>query len=68
MAKPLKYRKLQATMKLKEISLGWVAAKAGINMSTASLVLNGRLLDPLKLKKLSDVIERAPMPPDTIPA
>lgn len=63
MTKPLKYRRLQATMKLKELTLAEVARRAEINISVASQILNGRLIDPLKLQKLSAVIERAPTPP-----
>jgi hypothetical protein len=64
MTKPLKYRKLHADMKIKELTVSKVARRAGINLSIASQLLNGRLIDPLKLKKLIAVIERSPIPPD----
>lgn len=66
--KPLKFRKLKAMMEMKELTLNAVAERAGINLSIASLVLNGRLRDALKFRKLSAVIERAPLPPDPVHA
>ena len=68
MTKPLKCRKLQAAMKLKEISLSALAKRAGFNLTTTSQVLNGRIVDPLKFAKLSALIERAPTPPDPVAA
>jgi hypothetical protein len=61
---PLKLRKLQAQMKLKGLRVGEVARVAGIHISTASQILNGTRIDALKLRILSQIIERSPMPPD----
>lgn len=68
MAKPLKLRKLKAEMELKELDLATVAKRARVPYATASQVLNGRLRDPLRLQKLSTVIERAPTPAEPLPA
>ena len=62
MAKPLQLRKLKAQMALKELDLETVARRAKVVYCTASEVLNGRRIDPLRLSKLSAVIEKAPMP------
>ncbi len=62
MTPPLKLRRLQAEMKLKNLDLKTVAKRARVHYVAASKILNGRSVDPLRLSKLSTVINSAPMP------
>lgn len=49
-------------MKLKALDLRTVARRARVRYVAASQLLNGRMIDPYRLRKLSDVIHNAPMP------
>lgn len=62
MPKPLALRELKAQMELKELSLTEVAKRAKLNRSIASDLLNGRRVDPRRLRLIERVIERAITP------
>lgn len=59
---PLSIRKLRAQMELKSLTMTSVATRAGIRLSRASEVLNGRRNDPAALRELKRVIREAAMP------
>jgi len=58
---PIRCRRLRAEMILKNLSLKHVARRARIHYSTASSVLNGKLVNEQHLKSLADVVAAAPM-------
>ena len=63
--KPLRVRRAKADMQMKQLSLRQVAKLAGMNYSTVSQVLNGRLNSPARLAKIERVIERCAMPEES---
>lgn len=58
---PLRCRRLRAEMILKNLSLKHVARRARIHYSTASSVLNGKLVNEDQLKRLAEVVASEPM-------
>ncbi|HEX8310119.1 MAG TPA: helix-turn-helix transcriptional regulator [Chthoniobacteraceae bacterium] len=62
MPAPLHLRELKSKMVLKGLSLQDVAKKASVDYSTASQILNGRRVDPERLKAITKAIEAAKMP------
>lgn len=62
MAKPFHLRQLKAELALKELKLKDVAKKAGLNLSVACDLLNGKRVDEKRLSKLRSVISRASVP------
>jgi hypothetical protein len=49
-------RELKAAMELRSLSLRTVATAAGLNYSTVSQLLNGRMIHPLKLAQVAGAI------------
>ena len=59
MTTPRHLRELKAKMALKGLSLSDVATQSGVHYTTASMILNGRLLSPKNLAKIEEVIKTA---------
>lgn len=68
MSRPLRLRKLSASMEMKDLSLRDVVERANNNhgrkipYTTASEILNGRRVCPKTLDRLAAAINSAPMP------
>ena len=56
MKRTLSPLRLKAEMVLRGLSLGTVAKGAGLNYTVASQILNGRLVDPVRLAALERFI------------
>jgi hypothetical protein len=61
-SKPLSLRQLKAEMVLKDLTLTKVAKGARIEITLASKILNGRVIDPQKLSALRSLIVSAAIP------
>ena len=55
-------RKLKAKAVMKDLSLLKIAVLAGVSYSSASQILNGKLIHPENLAKIEKAIQEAPEP------
>lgn len=62
MIPPLRCRKIQSEMKLKALSLQYVAEKTGLSLNRVCKLLRGREVYPKTLARVEAVVANAPMP------